>query len=203
VLLINCGSELMKVKRIVIGSYVENCYLLIDDNETEAYIVDPGDGVEKVINTVNDLHLNIKAVLITHGHFDHTNGIKKVKEAFGVKVYMNKLDLPLVTDAEEVDEDIREGDVFELGNDTIKAISTPGHSMGGMCFLCGDKLISGDTLFKSSVGRTDMLGGSYSQLIDSIKTKLMIMPDDVTVYPGHGFSTTIGYEKATNPFINE
>jgi len=193
----------MKVKRIVIGSYVENCYLLMDDNKTECYIVDPGDGVEKVIDTVNDLQLKVKAVLITHGHFDHTNGIKKIKETFGVKVYMNKLDLPLVTDSDSVDEDIKEGDCFDLGCDTIKAISTPGHSMGGMCFLCGDVLISGDTLFKSSIGRTDMYGGDYAQLIDSIKTKLLILPENVAVYPGHGFSTTIGYEKATNPFLNE
>lgn len=193
----------MKVKRIVIGSYVENCYLLIDDNEKEVYIIDPGDGVEKVIKTINDLQLKVKAVLITHGHFDHTNGIKKIKEAFGVQVYMDLLDLPLVTDADQVDEDINEDDCFALGSDVIKAISTPGHTKGGMCFLCNDILISGDTLFRGSIGRTDMYGGDYAQLIDSIKSKLLVLPDEVMVYPGHGFSTTIGYEKATNPFLNE
>ncbi len=193
----------MKVKRIVIGSYQENCYLLIDDNEKEAYIIDPGEGAEKVITTINSMQLTVKGVLVTHGHFDHTDGIKAVKEAFDVKIYMNKLDLPLVTDSHLVDEDMADGDTFELGGEIIKVIATPGHSMGGMCFLCGSTLISGDTLFKNSIGRTDMYGGSFPQLIDSIKTKLLILPEAVTVYPGHGFSTTIGYEKATNPFLNE
>jgi len=191
----------MIVKRIPIGSYVENCYLLIDDDTSEAILVDPGEGVEKVINMIISLKLDLKAVIITHGHFDHSDGIKQVKSSFDVKVHMCKLDLPLVTDKELVDDDIKEGEVFSVGKNEITAIFTPGHTMGGMCFLCGDILISGDTLFKTSIGRTDMYGGNYEQLINSIKTKLFSLPDDTVVYPGHGFSTTIGDEKATNPFL--
>ncbi|MDD4689348.1 MAG: MBL fold metallo-hydrolase [Eubacteriales bacterium] len=191
----------MNVKRFPIGEYVENCYMLTTEESSEAILIDPGDGVQKVIDFANSQQLDIKTVLITHGHFDHTNGLKDLKNAFDCTVYMNKLDLPLVTDAHLVDEDVKDGDNFKLGNYTIKAITTPGHSLGGVCYICDNMLFSGDTLFKGSIGRTDLLGGNYDVLINSIESKLFILPDEIEVFPGHGFSSTIGIEKRTNPFF--
>ncbi len=191
----------MEIKRIVTGSYAENCYLLINYETGSAFMIDPGDEPQVVIDEVNRLNLKIKAVLITHGHFDHTNSIKTIKEKLNVKIYMNKLDLPLVSDPDAVDEDIKDGDVFTLGDIKVKAIATPGHSMGGMCFMTDNILFSGDTLFEGSIGRTDLQGGDYSQLINSIKSRLLPLPDDTVVYPGHGGVTTIGQEKVYNPFL--
>lgn len=191
----------MIIKSIVTGSYYENCYFLIEENTGKAIIIDPGADFEAVKKAIDDYRTDVECVLITHGHFDHTDSLKQLTNNIDAPIYMNLLDKPLLKNPEITIEDIKDGDTFSLGNTKVYAIATPGHSEGGMCFLCGGDLFSGDTLFQGSVGRTDLPGGSYPVLINSIKSRLMALPDDITVYPGHGGTTTIGHERATNPFL--
>ena len=152
------------------------------------------------------LRLNI--YYLTHGHVDHVGGVEYLADKYKVPFYINKIDEELMEKDNSVYGSIRkadgylqEGDILTFGNKTIKVIHTPGHTKGGVCFLIDDKCFTGDTLFQGSIGRTDFIGGDFKEIINSIKTKLLTLGDNVQVYPGHGPSSTIAFEKERNPFL--
>lgn len=207
----------MEIKTFVEGPIDANNYLLIDEASKEAALIDCSSARSEYINAVRDSGVKLKYILLTHGHFDHLLGIEKFKEVFGVETYVNEDDLTQVrlvpnmmqmfagmmpVQAPQIVNFVKDGDEFKIGDTLIKAISTPGHTKGGMCYLVGDKLFSGDTLFQGSVGRCDLLDGSLKDIVNSIKNKLFTLPEDIVVYPGHGAKTTIAYEKKYNEILN-
>ncbi|WP_105614171.1 MBL fold metallo-hydrolase [Vallitalea okinawensis] len=207
----------MIVKVLPVGMLQTNCYILIDEATNEAVIVDPGDEGERIINMISDYGWKVDRILITHGHYDHIMDTVKVRDALGAKIiihadeeeYLYNPDLSLMSvlmkDSESftADQVVREGDEIQVGESTVKVIKVPGHTRASICYYNEkDKLlIAGDTLFRDSIGRTDLYDGSPGDLANNIKEKLLILPDEVIVYAGHGPSTSIGYEKTNNPFL--
>jgi glyoxylase-like metal-dependent hydrolase (beta-lactamase superfamily II) len=183
----------------------------------EALVVDPGDEVGRILEVLDRHKLRVAGILQTHAHFDHVGATKPLKVATGAPVYLHKEDLFLyrhlaeqvvmfglkAPEPVEIEYWFKEGDVVKAGTCTAQVLHTPGHSPGSVCFSLPGKLLSGDTLFAGSIGRTDLWGGSYEQIIQSIRTKLLTLPDDTEVHPGHGPSTTVGQEKRYNPFLQE
>ena len=206
----------LKVETIVNGPFQENCHLLYDGEEMSGIFIDPGDEPERLMDIANKLGVRILGIYNTHAHIDHVGGVQAVKDALGVPFALHPDDAPLlqavpdqarmfgvaVSAVPEVDTLLSDGDTIAVGSLTGKVIHTPGHSPGGVCFLFGDDLFVGDTLFAGSVGRTDLPGGSTGTLIESIQTRLMPLSDEVRVYSGHGPNTTIGRERIGNPYIN-
>jgi hydroxyacylglutathione hydrolase len=194
-----------------------NCSVLGDEQTREAIVVDPGDEVERIMAVLRQHGLTVKAIVITHGHIDHISGAQKLKVLTGAPVYMNSADQELVDSLEtyaawlgvptpeavEVDTPIKDGDALQLNARDIHILHTPGHTQGSLCLYipAENKLMAGDTLFKGSVGRTDLPGGNTKQLLSSIKSKLLVLPEDTLVTPGHGENTTIGEEAERNPFL--
>ncbi len=206
----------LRIEEYQVGSIMTNCYFIINDTTKETIIVDPGGSVEMLMDQIKKLALIPTAVLLTHGHFDHAAGAAALKQAYGVCVYahqdekhtLENPDINLSTmmgigERYEADRYVREGDILSLAGFELEVIHTPGHTRGGACYYMKEHkiLISGDTLFCTSVGRTDFPEGSFSELIRSIKEKLMTLPDDVQVLPGHEGKTYIGYERDHNPFF--
>ncbi|HLR34008.1 MAG TPA: MBL fold metallo-hydrolase [Tissierellales bacterium] len=205
----------MEIIKIPVGIYAANCYIVYCKDTKEGIVIDPGSQGAEIGDKIKDLGLSIKYIILTHGHWDHTDGILGLKEKIDVPVLIHKEDEPLLragkkgiyskasSEGIEVapDKYIEDGDKLKVGDMTIEIIHTPGHSPGGVSIKIGDRIFTGDTLFTGSIGRTDLYGGSYETLLSSIKEKLLIYPDNTIVYPGHGESSTIGREKVTNPFI--
>lgn len=208
----------MQIKTFVAGPVQANNYLVYDEQSKEAVLIDCSDYVEEIIDIVKKENLNVKYILLTHGHFDHVLGINSMKEALGAKAYVHHGDEEQVAHTSEImmmfglpfnmdinpqlDGVLNSLDKICIGESEIKVIETPGHTEGCVCYLIGDSLFSGDTLFQGSVGRTDLPGGDFSQLRHSIKDVLFKLSDDTTVYPGHGDKTTIAYEKRFNDIVN-
>jgi glyoxylase-like metal-dependent hydrolase (beta-lactamase superfamily II) len=208
------------VKTFVFNPFQENTYVIYDETK-ECVIVDAGchskDEQQALVDFIESNELQPKLAINTHGHIDHVLGNAFVKSTFNVDIAGNPEDLPLIQmaptqalmyglsidDVPTIDKNLNEGDVVEFGQTKFKVIHTPGHSMGCICLYNEPEeyIISGDTLFKGSIGRTDLPGGSYEQLIDSIKNKLLPISASVKVYPGHGETSTIGWEKDNNPFL--
>lgn len=205
---------MIRVKRSVVGKLSTNCYLLIDSDSEEALIIDPGDEPAKILGVLEP-GLSVKGIIATHCHFDHILAVDYLREALGAKFYIHRDDLPILEEAPRnalewvgttfdppsPDDYLSEDKNIDLGSHKIKVLHTPGHSPGSICLLVDDVLLSGDTLFAGSVGRTDLYGGDYNQLLRSIKEKLCILSDDTRVMPGHGEATRIGIEKLYNPFV--
>jgi len=208
---------MVEMLTFVQGPIDANNYLLIDENSRDALLIDCSSPDDNYINEIKKLGINLKTILLTHGHFDHILGCNRFHEEFGSEIYVAKEDkeqieyapqmtmvlggvkIPEVT---SVHHEVKEGDKFKIGDVELTAISTPGHTKGGMCYYTNDgRLFSGDTMFKRSVGRTDFMGGSLEQIKHSVKEKLFKLPDDTIVYCGHGPETTIGYEKKYNEII--
>lgn len=201
----------MKISRIPLGIYAANCYILTDEDTKDTAIIDPGGNAEFLINEIEKLNVNVKYILLTHGHADHIGGVNEVKKHYNIPAYINSKDMEMISSGEDIfgklwdntenDKVIKEGDVLSLGNLKIKCIETPGHTPGGMCFLVENVIFTGDTLFQGSIGRTDFIGGDFDSLITNVRTKLMCLNDDIMVLPGHGPESSIGYEKKNNPFL--
>ena len=208
---------MITVKTFVEGPVEANNYLIIDEESRDAVLVDCSSARPEFINAIKAEGANLKYILLTHGHFDHLLGVDGFKDVFGVDVYVSKDDesqvkmLPdmlrmfggfFTAEVPEITSYVKDGDVFELGNTSIKAIATPGHTPGGMCYLIDKMLFSGDTIFYRSIGRCDLPGGDMDTIANSIKNNLFILADDIDVYPGHGPKTTIGFEKKYNDILN-
>lgn len=207
----------MKIEMMVLGDVRTNCYLLINEETKEALVVDPADRADVIVRKLIDEGLTLNAILLTHGHGDHILAVGDLKKQFGVKVYAAKAEEALLSDAAQnlskalfgiavtVKPDIllEDGQEFEVAGIRLRMLHTPGHTPGGCCYYQAEKkiLFSGDTLFCGSIGRTDFPGGSLSELVRSVKEKLLVLPEDVKVYPGHEEITTIGHEKRYNPYM--
>ena len=205
----------MIVKTYIAGPIQANNYLVIDEESKEAVLIDCSERKQEIIDEVKNNGLKVKYILLTHGHFDHVLGVNDMQKELDAPAYVKKEDLSQIESTSSimaafgvqvavnpsVTHFITPDVEFTIGNKTIKVIDTPGHTEGGVCYLIDGKLFSGDTLFRESVGRTDLTGGSFEKLSDSIKNKLFKLPDDTKVYPGHGPMTTIEHEKQYNELI--
>lgn len=207
----------MKIIALTVGAMGTNCYIAYDEDTREAVIIDPGAEGKRIIDQVERNNLKVKYIVNTHGHGDHIMANKYVKEATGAELLIHEEDAPMLTNARlnfsafmgqgvsepAADRFLKEGDVLSLGQAALKVLHTPGHSRGGICLAGEGVVFCGDTLFQLSIGRTDFAGGSFPELINSIKTKLLPLGDSTVVYPGHGPETTIGAEKRGNPFLEQ
>ena len=206
----------MIVKTFSLGLIGTNAYLLIDEESKEAVLIDLCGDYQAIKDELEKKNASLKYILNTHGHFDHILGERDAQEVFGVPVYVHEEDKYLVENLPKQLErfgfvenalppenlkTFSEKDTFKIGDKEIKVLHTPGHTPGSVCFLVGKLLFSGDTLFYTSVGRTDFEGGSFAQLSNSIKEKLFKLDDDIDVYPGHDSKTSIGYEKKYNCYF--
>jgi hydroxyacylglutathione hydrolase len=211
----------MQIKKFTFNPFMENTFVVWDEKSHEAAVVDPGmsDEVEEleIKSFIEENTLDIKYLINTHCHIDHVLGCRFVKENFKPVYYIPEKDLPLFNNAgkqaemfgiemsklPKVDKYLTEGEKLLLGNESFSNLFTPGHSPGEFCLFFEESkfCITGDVLFRESIGRTDLYGGDYDTLIESIKTKLFSLPDDIVIYPGHGDESTIGYEKLHNPFL--
>jgi hydroxyacylglutathione hydrolase len=203
------------IKRLVVGSLSANCYIIGSEATREGLIIDPGGNAQDIIKTVTDSGLDIKIIVLTHGHSDHIAALYDIQERTGAKVAIHTADADFLHGRGShsmmfgisyktpgpPDRLLKEGDIIEVGDLHFSAIHTPGHTPGSICLLLNDKVFTGDTLLYRGIGTTLMPGSSRRQLIDSIHTKLMVLPDDTTLYPGHGRATTIGAERKDNPFL--
>ena len=203
----------MKIKRILTNPYAENCYVVSDEDGT-GVIVDPGADGENISIQLKQMGVNPVAILLTHGHFDHVGAVNFLKSEYNLQVYANIYEKGILSDASKiyvfgggdsqpviVDKWVEDGDEITFGELKFKVISTPGHTPGSCCYLIENHLLAGDTLFYESIGRCDLLGGSFETIDRSIKTKLYVLDDDTTVYPGHGETTHIGHEKIFNLYV--
>ena len=206
----------LKIGRIMLGICQTNCYFVYREGSSQALVFDPADKGDYIYNGLKEKGFTVAAILLTHGHFDHIWGVEALKELSGVKVYAYEEEREVCENASvnvskgagrpcivQADTYLKDGEERTIEGISFKLLATPGHTEGSCCYYFEDDkiLISGDTLFQESVGRTDLPTGSMSTLVRSVKEKLMPLPEDVRVYPGHGEATTIGYEKQYNPFI--
>jgi hydroxyacylglutathione hydrolase len=194
-----------------------NCSIFGDEASHEAIVVDPGAEIDRIVAVLQKHQLSVKAIVITHGHIDHVAGAEKLRRLTGAPVYLNERDHEQLAaldmqadwlgidrpDTPEIDIPAVDGTTLKLGDAEFHVIETPGHTRGSICLFVPQqaKLIAGDTLFRNSIGRTDLPGGNSGKLLESIKTRLLDLPEETVVIPGHGGNTSIGIEKERNPFL--
>jgi hydroxyacylglutathione hydrolase len=209
----------MDVRAFTVGPVAENCYIARRDGAERGLIVDPGDEPEKLLEAVEGLGIAVDAILITHSHFDHVGAVSPVAKETGARVYCPEIEVPVLADimsyvpwpgfgpyeSYDADETVKGGEHLSLAGLEIDVLFTPGHSPGHVTYAIADELalFSGDVLFKGSVGRTDLPGGDWETLLESIRTLVEAHEPETTVYPGHMGVTTLGAERATNPFLAE
>ena len=207
----------MKIETFPVSSFGMNCYLVADPESGEAIYIDPGAEADLLIENITTMNLKLKFIINTHCHVDHVAEASRVINHFKVPFYIHKGDLPLLDNLKEqgsffglnvqgapkITDFVNDGDSFDFGNLTASVLHTPGHSLGGISIKIDNSVFVGDCLFMDSIGRTDLPGGNYDQLISSINEKLLTLDDTTVVYPGHGPATTIGREREKNPFLQE
>jgi glyoxylase-like metal-dependent hydrolase (beta-lactamase superfamily II) len=208
----------MVIKQLTVGNMAVCCYIVSCPQTRQAAVVDPGGSEELILAEVKRAGLEVRYIIATHGHPDHVCGIRRIKEATGAEIVMHRADAAFfwqpdtqhyfsmlgLEQSPPPDRLVEDGDIIELGNERLQVIHTPGHTPGGICLLCGHDLLTGDTLFVGGIGRTDFPGGSHQELMNSIKNRLMVLPDDTVVWPGHGYGgsrSTLGEELKTNPYL--
>lgn len=198
-----------------VGAMGANCYIISCPETKKAAVIDPGADAINLHRWILEKGYQVEYILLTHGHVDHIGAVDDLRELFQAKVGIHEGDAAMLTDGNKnlssymgpalemkpADLLLNDGQVLTVGKESITVISTPGHTPGGISFLTSVGLLSGDTLFEGSIGRTDFPGGSHEQLLDRIEKKLLILPEETRVYPGHGSDTTIGREKRENPFL--
>lgn len=202
---------LMLIKCLAVGIFKTNCYIIRSETSNNGIIIDPGDAPQEILYYIQQSKLNIDYILLTHGHPDHCHALKEIKDITRAKIAIHKNDVKLLHDRtlglllglgyhELPDPDILlvEGDNICLGNTRFKILHTPGHTPGSICIYGGGIVFTGDTLFNSGIGRTDLPGGNSYDIINSIRDKLLKLPDEIIVYPGHGPITSIGTERRGN-----
>ncbi len=204
------------LKRLVVGMLGTNCYLIFDKTTKEGYVIDAGSEAKKIISSVRECQMNCLGVLCTHGHMDHVGAAGKVAQEVSVPVYISREDSPILTGASSGIslkigsllvskpsgiEFLEDGQEVFFGDNRIEVLSTPGHTRGSISFLVDDMLFCGDLIFEGSIGRTDLKGGSFDDLLASVKSKVFTLPDETRIFPGHGPPTTVGREKRSNPFL--
>jgi len=194
--------------------FASNCYVVGDESSKDGMIIDPGAEADQIMRVVEDLGLNIKLIVLTHGHMDHVGALKEVKEVTGAQIAIHTEDAPSLQGSimrhmfsrsseplPSPDVLLKEGDTVDVGELHFQVLHTPGHTPGGICLLAEGIVFTGDTLFNFGIGRADFPGASYDQEVESIRNKLMPLPDNTIVCPGHGPDTTIGVERKVNPFL--
>lgn len=206
----------MIIKALPLGDFAVNCYIVASETTKEGMLIDPGAEAKTILDQVRKLGLTISLIVNTHAHLDHTMELGAVKEALGARFALHAADVPIlenvpattllwmgrrIPDVPAPEIVLQDGDAIDVGDLHFTVIHTPGHSPGSICLHTDGIVFSGDTLFFYGIGRTDLPGGSYEQLMESIATRLLVLPDDTIVYPGHGPDTTIGQEKQGNPFL--
>jgi hydroxyacylglutathione hydrolase len=207
----------MILETFPVGPLACNCTILGDEDAGEAIVIDPGDEVGRIHRRLSELGLKLKQILITHAHIDHVGGALKLKRLTNAPIFLNQSDLPLLNmmamqaawvgvgtpETAPPDETLSEGLTVGLARYPAQVLHTPGHTQGSVClhFAPLKMILAGDTLFAGSIGRTDLPGGNYDQIIESIHSRLLALPDETRVFPGHGPVTTIGEERKSNPFL--
>lgn len=205
----------MKIYRLEVGMLATNCYIAVNEELKEGVIVDPGGDADKILAAVDKLGIIVKAIFITHGHSDHIMALNEVRKATGAPVYISSEDADMLTRAERnlsiyitnglecaaAEKNFQDGDVVEAAGMMFKVYATPGHTKGGVCLQVEDTVFCGDTVFCESIGRTDLPGGSYKEILQSIKNKILVLDDETKLLPGHGPATTVGWERRRNPFL--
>ncbi|MFA4835788.1 MAG: MBL fold metallo-hydrolase [Dehalococcoidia bacterium] len=210
----------MILEMLTVGPFMSNCYIVGSETTGEGMIIDPGADPSAILNAIKNLKLKIKLIVATHNHVDHIGAVKQLKEKTGAPFAMHEADGNIKTmeamsrmlsgmmghsfdKTPPPDKLLKDGDIIEIGDLRFTVLHIPGHSPGGIALAGQGVVFSGDTLFQFSIGRTDLPGGSYSQLMNGLFDKLMVLPDNTTVYSGHGPQTTIGEERKMNPFLQE
>ena len=208
----------MIVKALVVGPFASNCFIIGSEDTKEGMIIDPGADAKNILNAVRYHDLSIALIVATHNHIDHVGALRSVKDATGAKYAVHEADSKEAMPAmfgrmmglmlgsslrapPQPDRLLKDGEIIEIGDLKFEVLHTPGHSPGGISLSGNGVVFSGDTLFNLGIGRTDLAGGDYAKLIESISAKLMVLPDSTIVYPGHGPETTIGAEKKWNPCL--
>ena len=195
---------MMKLHTLALGAYETNCYILWADGCKECIVIDPGYEPERVMGAVKSLEKELRAILLTHGHFDHVGGVREIFSQTDCDIYLCPADCAM---PEQMTAGplcytgcYQDGDILNLAGLTLRVLHTPGHTPGSVCLLCDDSLFAGDTLFAGSCGRTDLPGGSWTELQASL-SRLKSLEAEYTVYPGHGEATTLSNEKRYNPYM--
>ena len=209
------GQHDFFLRDIIVSGFMENVYIVGDQDAGECLVIDPGAEGERVMYEVDRHGLTVKFILNTHGHLDHTGAVATVKEISEASYGLHRDDnivlrhsakmgpqmIPGFRDPPDPDFDLKDGDTLNVGRFSFQVVETPGHSPGSVCFVGHGVAFTGDTLFRGSIGRFDTQGGDGKALLKSIMTRLMVLPDDTSVYPGHGPASTIGDERKSNPFL--
>ncbi len=206
----------MVLIRLIVGPLQVNCYILADEKTKEAVVIDPGDDAGEILKIIREKGFNVKYIINTHAHFDHVGANKALKEATGAALLLHEADAPVLATVSNqshsfglspvvsppADRYLKHGDIVTAGEVALKILHTPGHTPGGISLLEEGMVFTGDSLFAGSIGRTDFPGGDLLTLLRSIKTNLMVLPDETKVFSGHGPASTIGEERRENPFLN-
>lgn len=204
----------MILEKVAVGPLMVNCFVIGCEKTRKGIVIDPGEDAELIFSAIEKHSLSIDKILLTHGHVDHITAVAEVANRTGAGVYLHQKDVELVAEGQMqaqllglrvpdnfvISGTLSDGDKVTCGNLELAVLATPGHTPGSVSFHVQDHLFAGDTLFASSIGRTDLPGGSFQQIIRSITEKIYSLPDNTTVHPGHGPTTTVGFEKSNNPF---